>query len=80
MQESKHKAHIIWGVMLTVVGLGVFYRIPQVLPKIAEIELFANNLTWVKICFYVLGVLLVIGGTRKIVENYRLLKKDNPPQ
>lgn len=50
-------------------GLGVFYRIPQVMPKVETIGLFAQAPGVVKFCFYVLGFLLVYGGGKKIYDN-----------
>ena len=39
--EEMNKYQLIWGVVLMVAGVGVFYRIPQVMPSIAELETFA---------------------------------------
>ena len=62
---------MIWGGLLVLAGLGVFYRIPQVMPRIAQMDAFANALPLIRFCFYFLGVLLVYGGGRKLYENYR---------
>lgn len=76
-QPSEHNArfHIVWGVILVLAGIGVFIRIPQVMPKIEEIEFFSRVLLWVRFCFYLLGVLLIGGGSRKIYENYRIARQ-----
>lgn len=65
---------MIWGVALTLAGIGVFFRIPQVMPKIEKIQYFASAMYFIRFCFYLLGVLLVWGGTKKLYENYRKLK------
>ncbi len=62
---------MIWGAMLVMAGLGVFYRIPQVMPRIQEMEAFVNAVSIIRFCFYFLGVLLVYGGGRKLYENYK---------
>jgi len=62
---------MIWGGILVMAGLGVFYRIPQVMPRIAQMDAFANALPLIRFCFYFLGVLLVYGGGRKLYENYK---------
>ena len=67
---NKKKIQLIWGAVLVMAGLGVFYRIPQVMPKIQNIEAFANAMGLIKFCFYFLGILLVFGGGKKIYENY----------
>lgn len=68
---DKKKLQILWGAALIMAGLGVFYRIPQVMPKIETIESFASALPIIKFCFYFLGVLLIFGGGKKIYENYK---------
>jgi hypothetical protein len=45
------------------------------MPKIEEIEFFSRVLLWVRFCFYLLGVLLIGGGSRKIYENYRIARQ-----
>ena len=66
---DKKKIQIIWGAVLLLAGLGVFYRIPQVMPKIAEIASFQGLLPFIKFSFYLLGVLLIFGGGKKIYDN-----------
>lgn len=64
---------IVWGVLLTLMGIGVFFRIPQVMPRIEQIEYFSSIIWFVKFSFYLLGILLIGGGIRKIVFYYRQL-------
>ncbi len=66
---ERRKIQLIWGAALVMAGLGVFYRIPQVMPKVSEIAFFAGAPGIVKFCFYVLGFLLVYGGGKKIYDN-----------
>ncbi|MFH1154564.1 MAG: hypothetical protein V1793_12180 [Pseudomonadota bacterium] len=68
---DKKSIQILWGAVLVLAGLGVFYRIPQVMPRVASIEAFTGLLPFVKFCFYLLGVLLVFGGGKKMYDNYR---------
>ncbi len=68
---DKKNIQMIWGGILVMAGLGVFYRIPQVMPRIAQMDAFANALPLIRFCFYFLGVLLVYGGGRKLYENYK---------
>ena len=69
--SPRTRIHLVWGVILTLTGIGVFFRIPQVMPEIAKIEFFAAVLTWIRFCFYLLGILLISGGLKKIFDNYR---------
>lgn len=59
---------MIWGVALVLAGLGVFVRIPQVMPKIAQIEVFSNTTGIIRVCFYLMGIILVGGGIQKIYK------------
>ena len=65
---------IVWGVILVLAGIGVFFRIPQVMPKIERIEQFSSVLFFIRFCFYFLGVLLIGGGAKKIYDNYKKTK------
>lgn len=66
-----------WGTLLILVGIGVFFRIPQVMPQIKQIEYFASIIWFVYFCFYMLGILLILGGAKKIYTNYKKIKHQN---
>ena len=74
--EDKQKStlQLIWGLLLLVAGVGVFFRIPQVMPEIKKIEHFGPYMVFIYFCFYLLGILLVVGGGKKI---YAYLKQSN---
>ncbi|MBW2567773.1 MAG: hypothetical protein JRD93_06255 [Deltaproteobacteria bacterium] len=75
MIKDKAVIHIVWGIVLVLAGIGVFFRIPQVMPKIEQIEQFSSVIFFIRFCFYFLGVLLIGGGTKKIYDNYRPSEK-----
>ena len=74
MDKNKIRLQLVWGSLLVLAGIGVFFRIPQVMPKIKTIEYFSSAIWFIYLCFYLLGALLILGGGRKIYENYRKLK------
>ena len=76
MVKNKIHGQLVWGGLLVLAGIGVFFRIPQVMPKIKTIEYFTSAIWFIYICFYLLGILLIMGGTMKIYKNYRKLKSD----
>ena len=47
-------------------GIGVFVRIPQVMPRIADIDYFSAVIPFIRFCFYLIGIILVGGGVKKI--------------
>lgn len=66
----------VWGAALLLAGIGVFFRVPQVMPKIAQIEQFSDVTGIIRFCFYFIGVMLIGGGVKKIHDNYRHLQSD----
>ena len=70
MSPEKRKVQLIWGGALLVAGFGVFYRITQVMPKIETIDYFKSSIPFIRICFYLLGALLIYGGGRKLFTYY----------
>lgn len=68
---DKKRFTFYYGLILIAVGLGVFYRIPQVMPQVAEIEFFREKLGLVKFCFYILGGLLILAGGIRVFKNYQ---------
>ncbi len=73
--SSKGKLQLVWGIALALAGVGVFVRIPQVMPKIAQIEIFSTSTGIIRICFYLMGIILLGGGIQKI---YRYVIASKP--
>ncbi len=71
--KNKPFVQMIWGVVLVLAGIGVFFRIPQVMPRIEKMEQFSSAIFFIRFCFYFLGILLVGGGSKKVYDNYRKL-------
>ena len=75
MPDKKNKLQFIWGVLLLLAGVGVFFRIPQLMPEIKKIEHFSPYyIPFIYFCFYLIGVLLIVGRGKKI---YQYLKQPN---
>ena len=74
MADKKNTLQLIWGVLLVLAGIGLFFRIPQLMPGIKKIEQFAPFIYFIYFCFYLIGVLLIAGGARKV---YTYLKQSN---
>jgi hypothetical protein len=71
----KTTVQLIWGVALVLAGIGVFFRIPQVMPKIANIEQFSNVMFFIRFCFYLMATLLIGGGVKKIYIYYTKIEE-----
>ena len=74
MADRKATLQLIWGILLLLAGIGVFFRIPQVMPEIKKIAHFAPYIFFIYFCFYLLAVLLIVGGGKKV---YTYLKRSN---
>ena len=74
MTKNKTIFQNFWGVALVLAGIGVFYRIPQVMPKIEQIEQFSSVSYFIRFCFYFMGAILIGGGSKKIFNNYKKLE------
>jgi hypothetical protein len=71
MNRNKSMYQLIWGGLLVLAGVGVFFRIPQVMPKIEQIRQYTPVLPYVRFCLYLLGIILLGGGAKKIFNYYK---------
>jgi len=67
----------IWGAALLLAGIGVFIRVPQVMPEIAKIEQFSSVTGIIRFCFYFIGVMLIGGGGKKLYASYKRSSSDD---
>jgi cobalamin biosynthesis protein CobD/CbiB len=67
----KNTLQLIWGILLLLAGIGVFFKIPQKMSQIKEIEQFASYIYFIYFCFYLLAILLIVGGGRKIYNHFK---------
>ena len=66
-----------WGAVLVFAGIGVFFRIPQVIEQVKDIEQFSSVMFFIRFCFYLLGILLIGGGAKKLFDNFKKLEDQN---
>lgn len=62
---------LIWGWLLVLAGAGVFFRIPQVMPEIEQIRQYTPVLPYIRFCLYLLGIILLGGGAKKIFNYFK---------
>ncbi|WP_321493234.1 hypothetical protein [uncultured Desulfobacter sp.] len=68
---DKRNFTFYYGIILIVVGIAVFIRVPQVIPQIETIEFFKNKIGIIRFCLYFLGFLLVLAGGIRVFKNYK---------
>lgn len=71
MTKDKITLQFIWGVALFLAGIGMFFRIPQLMPQIKAIPQFADVIGFIYFCLYLLGILLAGGGIKKLSDTYK---------
>ena len=71
MAKQKTIIQLVWGIALVLMGIALFFRIPQVMPQIEPIG-FSPFL--VCLCFYLIALLLIGGGAKKIYDTYQKLE------
>jgi hypothetical protein len=69
--SSRSTLQLIWGIALVMAGVGVFIRIPQVMPRVEQIITSPVSLWIIRFCFILMGVLLVGGGMKKVIHHFR---------
>jgi hypothetical protein len=74
MKDEKSYKQIIWGGALLLMGVAVMFRIPQIMAKLSSIKQYASGNLFLQFCLYLIGVLLIGGGAKKL---YSVLKQ--PP-
>jgi hypothetical protein len=80
MDDIKTRLQLVWGVLLVLAGVGLVFRIPQVMPQIEQIEYFAAVIPFIYFCMYFVAVFLIAGGARKLYLNVKRLKSGAPPR
>ena len=74
MDRSKVIYQVVWGALLLLMGVLLFIQVPQVMERITQIEYHRFVMWFIRIIIYLIAVLLIGGGARKIYENYKHLK------
>ena len=74
MDKNKAVFQLIWGVLLLLMGVLLFFQVPQVMERIVQIEYYASIKWIIRIIIYVIAVILIGGGAKKLFENYKHLK------
>jgi hypothetical protein len=71
MTKDKIMLQFIWAIALILAGIGMFFRIPQLMPQIKANPQFADGIGFIYFCLYLLGILLVGGGIKKMAKTYK---------
>lgn len=80
MDRNKAWFQLAWGIALAAAGVGIFIAMPY---KIAQLKQYSHfSLFFVRLSFYLIAVLLIGGGVKKIYDSSQNLRpedKDSNP-
>ncbi len=69
--QTKTLIQRVWGVALVLAGAGIFFAMPEKVSQLRQMNLSSFSIYFTQFCFYLIGVLLIGGGLKKIYRNYR---------
>ncbi len=72
--DNKHKIQLIWGTALILMGIGVFFRVNTVIEQMAAAYDLDSGLYFFRFSFYLIAVILIGGGVKKIHIFWPLFK------
>lgn len=71
---------MIWGAVLVLTGIAVFFRIPQVVPQFKETYQLGSTIFLVYFSLYFLGIALISGGLLKLWRYFQICKGEQDKQ
>ncbi len=73
--DNKKNIQLIWAAALILMGVAVFFRVPAVAEQVAAAFETEKGLYFFRFSFYLIAVILIGGGIRKIQKFWPLEKK-----
>ena len=65
---------LIYGVALLLAGVGIFFMMSQKMAQMESMEVTQFYISFTRFCFYLIALLLIGGGSKKIYDNYQKLE------
>jgi len=72
--DNKSKVQLFWGIALILMGVSVFFRVPVVIEKMSETVEFNSGLFFFRFSFYLMAMILIGGGVKKIQKYWPFTK------
>ena len=80
MDKSKATYQLIWGILLTLMGLALFFQVTQVMERIVQIKYYAPIQWLIRVIIYLIAIMLIGGGAKKIYANSRIIASRPPDE
>ncbi len=71
MKKIKRTISLIWGCILITIGICVFFKINHIIPEFQKNNYYFGSVSYIKFAFYLIGVILIGGGIKKIYNYYK---------
>lgn len=69
--QPKNHFQLVWAGVLMSVGVAVLLEIPRKMTQLDQLYQSPAKIWAFKICFYLVGILLVGGGIRKVIQYFQ---------
>ena len=71
MKRNNNNFQLLWGVALVFMGVAVFFKVPQVVPRLETMGQSDFTIGFFRICIYIMGFILIGGGVRKLIQHFK---------
>ena len=75
MDKNQIHFQLIWGILLALMGVAFFFKIPEIINDAKTIETLRAGIGFVYFCLYAVALILIVGGARKIYTNLKKLRE-----
>jgi hypothetical protein len=75
MEKNRIHFQLVWGILLTLMGIAFFFKIPEVINNAKTIETLGVGIGFVYFCLYMIDLILIVGGIKKIYTNLKKLRE-----
>jgi len=75
MDKKQIHFQLVWGILLTLMGIAFFFKIPQIIHDAKTIETFGAGIGFVYFCLYMIDLILIVGGVKKIYTNLKKIRE-----
>jgi len=73
MGKNNSIFHLTWGILLSLTGIALIVRSPQVMERILQIEYYVPINWLIRIILYLIALMLIGGGSKKIFDSSKKL-------
>ena len=74
MEKNRIHFQLVWGILIALMGIAFFFKIPEIINNAKTIETLDAGIGFVYFCLYMIDLILIVGGVRKIYANLKKLR------